>query len=568
MSQKILRRRDFLKKAGKTTLGAAGLFTLGGCRSAAKLDLLIKEAMVVDGSGQPPFLADVGIKGKYIKYIGKLGNRPARRIIRAQGLYLAPGFIDIHNHTDIQFLVCPTADSLVHQGITTIIGGNCGSSIFPLNQEMLAEENAYLKEEYSLEADWTDLDGFYQRLSEKGMAVNYATLVGQGTIRAAVIGYNNRQPTPSELSRMQSLVYQMMSQGALGLSTGLEYAPGSFASTEELIELVKVVRDFEGLYATHMRDEEDQVLEALEEAIIIAEKAKVSLEISHLKIGYPRNWSKIDDLLGKIDQAAARKVKIAADLYPYTASATGLSIFFPLWVREGKKEDFLARLRNPELQPKLREAIREAEENIGSWQNVLISSVKTERNRDLEGWNLERAAEARNKDIFTFIRDLLIEEEGQVSMVCFSMSEDNLKRILQHPLTMICTDSELASAEGILSRGKPHPRYYGTYPRAIAEYVKKQKVLPLEEMIRKMTSAPAEKLKLFGRGRIKEGYLADLVIFDLERVQDRATWSDPHRYPEGLLYVLVNGQLVVEEEKLTGLLPGKILRKDKKGLVK
>ncbi|MGB9893619.1 MAG: N-acyl-D-amino-acid deacylase family protein, partial [Candidatus Saccharicenans sp.] len=378
----------------------------------------------------------------------------------------------------------------------------------------------------------------------------------------------DRRPSAEELSQMKALVYQAMTQGAVGLSTGLEYAPGSFASTEELIELVRVVKDFEGLYATHMRDEEDEVLEALDEAITIAEKTGISLEVSHLKIGYPRNWSKIDKLLEKIDQAANRRIKIGADVYPYTASATGLSIFFPLWVREGKKEEFLARLQNPELQPRLQAAIKEAEENIGTWKNVLISSVRTEKNRQLEGWNLEEAALSRNKDIFTFIRDLLIEEEGQVSMVSFTMSEDNLRRILQHPLTVICTDGELASTEGILARGKPHPRYYGTYPRAIAEYVRKQRVLPLEKMIRKMTVAPADKFGLTGRGRIKEGYLADLVIFDFEHLQDRATWSDPHQYPEGLPYVLVNGELVVDEEKTTGHLPGQVLRKGQGGQVK
>lgn len=556
-----------MKSAGRALAGAAGLTVLGGCGARAELDLIIKDALVIDGSGRPPYRAEVGVLGNYIKYIGKIGIGRARRVIEADGLYLAPGFIDVHNHTDVQLLVCPTADSLVRQGITTVIGGNCGSSRFPLTAEMLEEENEYLKAEYGLEADWTDLDGFFRCLSRRGIGLNYATLVGQGTIRAAVVGYDDRPPSTAELEQMKELVRQALKQGAVGLSSGLEYAPGSFASTEELVELAGVLRPHDGIYAIHMRDEEDQVLEALEEAITIADRAGVSLEVSHLKVGYPRNWSKIDQLLKKIDEAAARGLRLTADVYPYTAFATGLSIFFPLWVREGKKEDFLGRLRNPEHESRLRAAIAEAEKNVGSWDRVLISSVRTEKNRWLEGLNLDQASRLQNKDIFIFIRDLLLEEEGQVSMVCFAMSEDNLKKILSHPLTCLCTDGELASTEGILFRGKPHPRFYGSFPRAIAEYVRREKIMPIEEMIRKMTSVPAEKFRLRRRGRIKEGYLADLVLFDLSRIKDKATYSEPHQYPEGLPYVLVNGQLVVEEEKITGNLAGKILRKDKQGWV-
>ncbi|HAR36606.1 MAG TPA: hypothetical protein DCR87_06875, partial [Acidobacteria bacterium] len=465
-------RREFLKTGCRAAAGAAGVLLLGGCRKERDFDLIIRGALVVDGSGRAPYQADVGLSGKYIKYIGKIGNGQARRVIEAEGLYLAPGFIDVHNHTDVQLLVCPTADSLVRQGLTTVIGGNCGSSRFPLTAEMLENENEYLRAEYGLEADWTDLEGFFRRLSRQGIGLNYATLVGQGTIRAAVVGYNDRQPSAAELKQMKDRVRQALKQGAVGLSTGLEYAPGSFASTEELVELTRELRPCDGIYATHMRDEEDQVLEALEEAITIATRAGVSLEVSHLKVGYPRNWSKVDELLKKIDEAAARGLRLAADVYPYTAFATGLSIFFPLWVREGKKGDFLGRLKNPELQGRLQAAIAEAEKNVGSWDRVLISSVRSEKNRWLEGLNLEQSSRLQNKDIFTFIRDLLLEEEGQVSMVCFAMSEDNLKKILSHPLTCLCTDGELASTSGILFRGKPHPRYYGSFPRAIAEYVR------------------------------------------------------------------------------------------------
>ena len=573
MKRESIPRREFLKKAGQGLIGISCLsFFSPGCRRSelsGDYDLVIRQALVFDGSGQPPFRADVGISGNYIKHIGKIGKNSSRRELLAEDLCLSPGFIDVHSHTDIELLVCPTADSLIRQGVTTVIGGNCGSSRFPLTPAMLQDEDRYLSREFGLKVDWQDLAGFFRRLEEKGQALNFATLVGQGTIRAAVVGYNNRPPSTQEMDRMKELASRALQQGAIGISTGLEYAPGSFASTGELIDLMKVLRGNQGIYATHMRDEEDEVLPAVDEALNIAEQSRVRLEISHLKIGFPRNWPLIDQLLEKLNQARARGVDFSADVYPYTAWSTGLSIFFPLWVREGKNEDFLNRLRSPELEPKLREAINQAESNLGSWNKVLIASVETEKNRQLEGLDLEQAAKRRNQDqdMFLFIRDLLLEERGQVSMVCFGLSEDNLKKILQQPFTCLGSDGEVASTTGPLSKGKPHPRYYGTFPRALAEYVRKEKVVPLETMIRKMTGFPAERFNLKQRGLIKPGYLADLVLFDYEKIQDKATWSDPHHYPEGIPYVLVNGKLVVDEGQITGQLPGKILRNDGRGQV-
>ncbi|HOE14878.1 MAG TPA: D-aminoacylase [Candidatus Saccharicenans sp.] len=573
MKRESILRREFLKKAGQGLISISCLsFFSPGCRRSelsGDYDLVIRQALVFDGSGQPPFRADVGISGNYIKYIGKIGKNSSRRELLAEDLCLSPGFIDVHNHTDIELLVCPTADSLIRQGVTTVIGGNCGSSRFPLTPAMLQDEDRYLSREFGLKVDWQDLAGFFRRLEAKGQALNFATLVGQGTIRAAVVGYNNRPPSAQEMDRMKELASQALQQGAIGISTGLEYAPGSFASTGELIDLMKVLRGNQGIYATHMRDEEDEVLPAVDEALNIAEQSRVRLEISHLKIGFPRNWPLIDQLLEKLNQARARGVDFSADVYPYTAWSTGLSIFFPLWVREGKNEDFLNRLRSPELEPKLREAINQAESNLGSWNKVLIASVETEKNRQLEGLDLEQAAKGRNQDqdMFLFIRDLLLEERGQVSMVCFGLSEDNLKKILQQPFTCLGSDGEVASTTGPLSKGKPHPRYYGTFPRALAEYVRKEKVVPLETMIRKMTGFPAERFNLKQRGLVKPGYLADLVLFDYEKIQDKATWSDPHHYPEGIPYVLVNGKLVVDEGQITGQLPGKILRNDGRGQV-
>jgi N-acyl-D-amino-acid deacylase len=475
---------------------------------------------------------------------------------------VCPGFIDAHDHSDIGLIVNPKAESAVRQGITTVVTGNCGASPFPVAEETYEESRQNLKEQYQIDMTWMDIGGFFSRLKEKGIAVNYATFVGQGTIRGAAMGFIDRPPKSEELDRMKLMVAENIKEGALGLSSGLEYAPGSFASSEEIIELCAEAVKLGGLYSTHMRDEGDFLLEALEETIDVAKNTGIRLQISHFKIAYPRNWHKIDDALKKIEEADEQGIKIYCDRYPYIAGSSDLSSFnFPLWARQGTTDEFLARLKDPTLESRLRAHVDEREKKLGSWDKVVVSSVFTEKNKIFEGKSVLEGMKETGKDAFEFMRDLLIEEKNRAEMIIFMMKEDNLKRILAHPLVGIGCDGSARAPYGILGKGKPHPRNYGTFPRILGKYIREEKILPMEEMIKKMTSVPAGNFGFENRGLLKKGYFADIVVFDEKRIIDKATWKDPHQYPEGIEYVLVNGQVVIKQNEHTGNLSGKILKK-------
>ncbi len=565
-----MKRRTFLQSAAKAAVAisaAAGGVLLKGCSSKKDYDLVISGGTVCNGLGKEAFQADIGIRGGFIAAVGKIPAHRAGRIIEANGLAVAPGFIDVHDHTAESLLVNPKAESAIRQGVTTLISGNCGDSPFPLSAPMAESEKERLLARYGLDLAWTDISGFYSCLERSGTALNYASLVGQGTIRAAVMGYGNRPPSSDELRRMTELVGRSMEGGALGLSTGLEYTPGSFASTEEIISLARPAGRFGGVYATHMRDEEEGVLEALAEAFRIAREAPIRLQISHLKIGYARNWPQFEGLLAMMDEAVREGLDFRCDRYPYIAWATGLSLIFPLWSREGTSRDFVGRLRDPALQARLRAAIAEEEKSLGSWSNVLVSSVSTEKNKPLEGQTILQASRAAGLEPYEFIRRLLIEERGSVGMITFGMSEEHLLRLYAHPLVGVGADGSAVAPYGPLAEGRPHPRHYGTFPRVLGKYIREDEVVPLEEMIRKMTSMPADHFGLQGRGRIAEGFAADVVVFDPDRVADRATWADPARYPEGIPHVLVNGVPVVADAEHTGALPGRVLRKGARGSV-
>jgi N-acyl-D-amino-acid deacylase len=553
-------RRDFLKKAGLAAAGGCGIL-LKGCAKKTSFDLVIKDGLVIDGQGNPGAVADVGISGDSIAVVGKIPSSRAKTVLQAKGLAVAPGFIDVHNHTAVELLVNPKAESAIRQGVTTLVSGQCGASPFPFSDGMFEEVREENKAEYGVDVDWKTVQGFLSRLERGGMALNYSTFVGQGTVRAAAMGYGDRKPTAVELDLMKKMVAEAMDNGALGLSTGLEYTPGSFASTEEIIELARVAAASGGLYATHMRDEQDFILEAVDEAIRIGREAGLPLQISHLKVGYPSNWPKLPAVLRKIEEAKDSGLDIFCDRYPYIAGATGLSIYFPLWAREGATRDFLARLKDPARQDKLRAALAEKEGKLGSWDKVLISDVASEANNWVEGRTILEAARQAGKPPYEFMRDLLLDEKGRVGMISFTMNEDNLKRILSHPLVGVCSDSEAVAPYGPLRKGKPHPRYYGTFPRVLGKYVREEKLLSLEAMVRKMTSVPARRFGFARRGVLREGQIADIVIFDPDKVIDKATWTDPHRYPEGIPHVIVNGRAVIENGEHTGRLPGKVLRK-------
>jgi N-acyl-D-amino-acid deacylase len=556
-------RRSFLKQSARAAAaGIVGGPLVTGCARTREFDLLVRGGLVYDGLGGPPLVADIGINGEYIKSIGKLRNSRAAVVVDARGLAVSPGFIDVHGHTDLGLLANPRAESAVHQGITTLVSGQCGSSPFPVPEATFEDQKEYARKVYDVDWNWRDMTGFLRRLESGGVAANYATFVGQGTIRGAVVGLADRPATPEEVRRMKAQIAEHLRTGAFGLSSGLEYQPSGFARPDEIGELCRVVAGFSAVYATHMRDEGDGILESLDEAIGAARTSGAKLQISHFKVAYPRNWPKIEEALGRLDRARRDGVDIACDRYPYVAASTDLSFYFPPWAKEGKVGDFLRRLKDPALESRIRAYVAEQEIKLGAWDKVLISSVASDKNRPLQGRDVLGAARQAGQDPYTFMKNLIIEERDMVGMVTFMMSEDNLKKVLGHPLVGVGCDASAVAPYGILSRGKPHPRAYGTFPRVLGRYVRDEKIVMLEEMIKKMTSAPAARFGFSKRGVLRPGFFADVVLFDPCKIEDRATWADPHQYPAGIAYVLVNGRITVDHNGHTGALAGRVLRKE------
>ncbi len=557
-------RRGFLKATGSAAalaaVGGSGLL-LKGCAAGKDFDLVIAGGLVYDGRGGPPVQADIGVSGDRIKAVGKIPGRRGRTVVEASGKAIAPGFIDAHDHTDIGLLANPKAESAVRQGVTTLISGNCGYSPFPVAPDIAEDLKHSAKAQGEVEVDWSDIRGFFARLEKSGLAVNYATLVGHGQVRGEAMGFDDHPPKPEELERMKALVAENMEAGAFGLSSGLEYTPGSFAAADEIAELCKVVAARGGVYATHMRDEGDRLIESIEESIGAARASGVRLQISHLKTAFPRNWGKAGEALALLEKAKAEGLTVLADRYPYIAGSTGLSINFPAWSRQGNTDAFLARLNDPTQERRIKEYVAERERKFGSWDKVVISGVITEKNKWVEGLDVLSASLKAGKSPYEFMRDLIVEERDNVQTVLFMMDEENVKRILAHPQVMAGSDSSAIAPYGILSAGKPHPRTYGTFPKYLGTYVREENLLPAEAMIRKMTSLPAEMFGLEDRGVIRPEAFADLVIFDPAAIADRATWKEPHQYPVGISGVIVNGAVIVRDGEHTGALPGRVLRK-------
>ncbi len=549
-------RREFTK-----TTSMAGLGMLLGCSTRNRFDIIIVNGHIIDGTGKKSLRMDLGIQGDRISVIDNLQeNVTADRLIDATGLIIAPGFIDIHTHTDTELLVNPTGDSKILQGITTEVGGNCGSSPFPLTEDDRVSMDEYLAGKYEIHANWRRTGEFLSAIEVKGTALNYVTLTGNGDLRAFVVGKNDVRATADQMKQMKKILTESMEQGSFGLSTGLEYAPSSYANTEEIIELCKVVAQRGGIYATHMRNEDDTVEEAIDEALEICRQANISTQISHLKACNQANWHKVDNMLRMIDDAWNNGLPVKADRYPYIAYGTGMTTFLPLWARQGDRDEVLARLENKSDIPQIEKYAISRGERIGGWDRVLISSCHTDENKKWEGKNILEAAEATGKSPFEFIRSLLIEEKNRVGIVGFAMDEGNLKKVLSNQHVMIGSDGSAVAPKGKLATGKPHPRFYGTFPRVLGKYCREEKYFDLPTAVKKMTSMPAEKLNLKGRGIIKAGYYADITIFNPDTVIDNATFTDPHQAPTGIEYVIVNGKLTVENGIHTGSLGGKVLR--------
>lgn len=528
-------------------------------------DVVILNGTIVDGSGRARFRADIGIKGDRIARIGKLGRDSGRRQIDAKGMIVAPGFIDMLGQSESFVLIDPRVMSKVMQGVTTEITGE-GESIAPINERLIKEQEDFLRR-YKLNVDWRTLDEYFARLAKQGAGVNLATFVGATQVREMVIGFDNREPTASELEKMKTLVAEAMEDGALGLSTSLQYVPARFAKTDEIVELAKVAKQYGGIYITHQRSEANALDESLAEVFEIARRADIPTEIWHLKTAYKKNWGRMTEVLRKIRQARARGLDITADVYPYIAGSTSLSASLPPWVLEGGTEKMLARLRDTRIRQQLKKEIStDAKdwENIylgsGGAEGVLISSVSNRSLESLLGKRLSQIAEEQQKEPLEALLDLILADNGQTGAIYFMMNEADLRAAMRAPFVSFCTDTGARATDGPLSAARSHPRGWGSYPRILGRYVRELRLLTLEQAIHKMTGMPAKRVGLADRGLLREGLFADIVIFDPQRVIDKATFEAPNQYPQGIPFVMVNGQFTVDEGKRTPALPGRPLR--------
>jgi dihydroorotase/N-acyl-D-amino-acid deacylase len=519
----------------------------------------------VDGTGAPWFRADVCVRGDRIAAVGDLARVPARRRIDASRLVVAPGFIDMLGQSEYNVLVDNRAASKITQGITTEITGE-GTSIAPLNARMIAS-NKETYARYGVTPDWTTLEGYWKAFARARPAINLGTFVGAGGVRDLVIGQEERKATPAELAAMEEAVARAMEEGALGLSTSLQYVPDRFASTDEIVTLARVAARYGGSYISHQRSESSLIDESLEEVFRVAREARIPAQIYHLKTAYRKNWGRMPEVLQRLERARAHGLDVSADQDPYIAGQNGLDAGLPLWVREGGKDKMIARLKDPAVRERVKaELLRDdpswENQYLGSGgpQGVLIVSVVNTGLKKYEGKTLEQIGKEEAKDPRDVLMDLVIADRANTSNVIFIMSEEDVRTALRHPLVSLCTDSGAVAEDGIFSEEKSHPRAWGSAARILGQYVREEKLLPLEEAIRKMTSLPASRMGLSERGILRPGMAADLVAFDPETVRDRSTFEDPLHYSEGIPYVAVNGELVVDGGKITDARPGRALK--------
>ena len=531
----------------------------------AQFDLIIANGHVVDGTGSPWYSGDVGIRDGRVAAIGKLAKAKAKQRIDAAGKVVAPGFIDMLGQSEFTILVEPRLPSKIYQGITTEITGE-GNSAAPLTGHARLE-SAEALQHYGLKADWQSLGEYFARLERQGMGINLASYVGATTLREVVIGADNRPPTAAELVQMRALVREAMEQGAVGVSTSLEYAPAPYASTEELIALASEAAPYGGIYATHMRSEGDGIVAALDETFRIAREAHIPAEIWHLKVAGKKNWGHMPDVIKRIEAARAAGLDITADTYAYTAWFNDMSAFVPPWAHDGGNEKMIARLKDPATRARIVADIKTPSDTwdnewdeVAGPESILIGVVKNPALLSLQGQTIAAIAKARGKDPIETLLDILVEDNGFTGCAVFGMQEDDVALALVQPWVSVNNDSAGASPEGILGQEHPHPRAYGTFPRVLRKYVREEHRLTLEDAIRKFSALPAQRMRLVDRGVLKRGMWADVVVFDPATIADRSTFSSPNQLASGMQWVLVNGVAVIAEGKMTGAKPGKVLR--------
>jgi N-acyl-D-amino-acid deacylase len=530
-----------------------------------RFDLVITNGHIIDGTGSPWYSGDVGIRDGKIAAIGNLADAPRTRTIDAGGKVVAPGFIDMLGQSELTILVDPRLPSKIYQGITTEITGEGGSAA-PLNDAIVRADRASY-DHYHITPDWRTLREYFARLEKHGMGINLASYVGATQVRRMVLGDDDKQPTLEQLDQMKALVRQAMRDGAVGLSTALEYAPAPYAKTEELIALAGEASRFGGIYATHMRNESNSVLSAIDEALRIGKEAHIPVEIWHIKVAGKENWGRMPEVVAKINAARAQGVDVSANTYAYTASFNTMSAFVPPWAHDGGDAKLVERLRDPAMRARIRKDLitpSNAWDNewqeIPSPESVLIGVVQNPNLLPLQGKTLAEVAKIWNKDPMDALFDLLIEDKAFTQVAIFGMSEPDVALVLQQPWVSIDNDSSGTSPEGILGQEHPHPRAYGTFPRILRKYVREEKKLSLEDAIRKFSALPAQRMRLTDRGVLKAGMWADLAIFDPATVRDLATFDNPNQLSQGMEYVLVNGAPVIDQGKMTGAKPGKVLR--------
>jgi N-acyl-D-amino-acid deacylase len=526
------------------------------CLPSYDYDIIIRNGTVYNGSGETPLTADIALKNDTIAAIGDLSQSTAGKEIDAKNLAVAPGFINMLSWAVTSLIHDGRSQSDIRQGVTLEVFGE-GSSMGPLNEDM--KQNLKNRQKDILfDIEWTTLNEGLEFLENKGVSCNVASFVGATSVRIHEVGYEDRQALPQEMERMKDLVRQAMEEGAVGISSSLIYVPAAFAPTEELIELAKVAAEYDGLYISHMRSEGDEILEAVDELLQIAREAGIRAEIYHLKSSGKENWHKLDTVIEKVNKARAEGLKITADMYTYPASSTGLTVLIPSWAKEGGHDKMISRLQDPDLRKKVVENMTYA--SAGSPDNILLIGFRNDSLKYLTGKTLAQVAELWGAPPKETVIDLIIEDDSRIGTVYFSMSEENVRKKVAIPWMSFCSDAGSYTPEGIFLKRSTHPRAYGSFARVIGKYVREEKIISLQEAIRRLTSFPANNLKIKNRGYLKNGYYADIVVFDPVKVQDHATFEKPHQFATGMQHVIVNGVQVLENGEHTGATPGRVVR--------